>query len=115
MLRALELPATYTALLASSSDYLGAVAKPESAVAYFETDPVKPTSTLTVKFDASFARADDGETDGLKYYWDFGDGTTATGTTVLPHLHVLQWADVKLVVARATTQRRGACTGRRSQ
>jgi hypothetical protein len=100
LLRALELPATYTALLASSSDYLGAVAKPESAVAYFETDPVKPTSTMTVKFDASFARADDGEAEDLKYYWDFGDRTTGTGMTVSHTYTSSTWADVKLVVAQ---------------
>ena len=61
--------------------------KPKGSVAYFETDPVNPTSTLTVKFDASFARAHDGDTDGLKYYWDFGDGTHAFGRRHdLPHV-----------------------------
>jgi len=70
LLRALELPSTYTALVASGDDYLGASAKPKGTVAYFETDPVNPTSTLTVKFDASFARTHGGDTGGLKYYWD---------------------------------------------
>jgi hypothetical protein len=100
LLRALELPATYTALLASSDDYLGSTPKPDNAIAYFETDPVNPTSTLTVKFDASFARADNGDDKGLKYYWDFGDGTHATGTTVSHTYASPQWADVKLVVAQ---------------
>ena len=61
---------------------------------------MKPTSTLTVKFDASFARADNGETDGLKYYWDFGDGTTRRGMKVSHTYTSSTWADVKLVVAQ---------------
>src|SRR3954470_20012143 len=71
LLRALELPATYTALLVSGPKYLGAVPAPTGTVAYFETDPVNPASTPTVKFDAGFARGADGTTDGLTYYWDF--------------------------------------------
>src|SRR5262249_13817009 len=82
LLRALELPATYTALLVSNDKYLGAVPAPTGSVAYFETDPVNPTSTKTVNFDAGFARGSDGTTDGLTYYWDFGDGTHATVKTV---------------------------------
>jgi hypothetical protein len=100
LLRALELPATYTSLLVSGNDYLGSVPEPKSALAYFETDPVKPTSTLTVKFDAKFARNDKGDTGGLKYYWDFGDGTTAVGKTVTHTFTAPTWADVKLVVGQ---------------
>ena len=48
LLRALELPSQYTALLASSDDYLGATPAPTGTVAYFETDPVNPTATNTV-------------------------------------------------------------------
>jgi PKD repeat protein len=99
LLRALELPATYTALLLSGNDYLGSVPEPKGVIAYFETDPVKPTSTLTVTFDAKFARNDNGDTGGLKYYWDFGDGTTAVGKTVTHTFASPTWADVKLVVA----------------
>ena len=61
---------------------------------------MNPTSTLTVNFDASFARGDDGDTDGLKYYWDFGDGTHAAGKTVTHTYASPMWADVKLVVAK---------------
>src|SRR4051795_11416156 len=100
LLRALELPATYTALLVSGPKYLGAVPAPTGTVAYFETDPVNPASTLTVKFDAGFARGADGTTDGLSYYWDFGDGTHATGKTVSHTYSAAQWADAKLVVAK---------------
>jgi PKD domain len=102
LLRALELPATYTALLVSNNKYLGAVPAPTGTVAYFETDPVNPTSTTTVNFDASFARGADGTTDGLSYYWDFGDGTHATGKTVSHNYAAAQWADVKLVVAKGS-------------
>jgi hypothetical protein len=100
LLRALELPATYTALLVSGNDYLGSTPAPKGAIAYFETDPVKPTSTRTVTFDAKFARNDKGDTGGLKYFWDFGDGTTAVGQTVTHTFASATWADVKLVVAQ---------------
>jgi hypothetical protein len=98
LLRALELPSTYTALLVRGNDYLGSVPKPTGTVAYFETDPVNPTSTETVKFDASFARNGGGNTSGLTFYWDFGDGTHAVGKTVSHMYSAPQWADVKLVV-----------------
>jgi hypothetical protein len=100
LLRALELPATYTALLVSGSNYLGAVPKPTGTVAYFETNPVNPTSTTTVKFDASFSRTSDGGQAGLQYYWDFGDGTHGVGQTVSHTYSGPRWADVKLVVVK---------------
>jgi hypothetical protein len=100
LLRALELPSTYTALLASGNDYLGAVAQPKGTIAYFETDPVNPASTLTVKFDASFARQANGNTQDLQYYWDFGDGTSAVGKTVTHTFAGPMWADVKLVAVK---------------
>jgi hypothetical protein len=103
LLRALELPSTYTSLLVSGSDYLGTAPKPTTAVAYFETTPVNPTSTLTVTFDASFARNHDGTTSGLKYFWDFGDGKTAVGKTVTHTFTSPTWADVKLVVGESTS------------
>ena len=53
LLRALELPSEYTALLITGNDYLGAAPKPTGTVAYFETDPANPTSTNTVHFDAT--------------------------------------------------------------
>jgi hypothetical protein len=101
LIRALELPATYTSLLVSGPNYLGAVPAPTGTVAYFETSPVNPSSTLTVSFDAGFARNTDGTTNGLSYYWDFGDGTHATGKTVSHTYTAAQWADVKLVVANS--------------
>ncbi len=100
LLRALELPATYTALLVAGDSYLGAVDKPKGTIAYFETDPVNPTGTRTVTFDAGFGRADNGDSKGLKYYWDFGDGTFAVGEKVTHTFASSMWADVKLVVAK---------------
>jgi hypothetical protein len=107
LLRALELPSQYTALLASSNDYLGAVPAPTGTVAYFETDPVKPTATKTVHFDASFARTSDGGKAGLQYYWDFGDGTSGTGETITHTYSSAQWADVKLVVVKGDSTKWG--------
>jgi hypothetical protein len=107
LLRALELPATYTALLVSGSGYLGSAPKPSGTVAYFETDPVNPDSTNTVHFDASFARTNSGGTGGLKYYWDFGDGTHALGRTVTHTYSGPQWADVKLVVVKGNSSKWG--------
>ena len=78
--RALELPATWTDYLIQRDQYGGAVPKGSGNVSYFETDPAKPTTTNTVTFDASFSRAPDGSTSGLKYFWDFGDGHTAATT-----------------------------------
>jgi len=107
LLRALELPAQYTSLLISGDDYLGAVPEPKSTHAYFESDPVDPTGTRTVTFDASFARDWNGKTGGLKYFWDFGDGTTATGQTVTHTYASSMWADVKLVVQKGDTSKWG--------
>ena len=107
LLRALELPSQYTALLASGSDYLGAVPAPTGTIAYFETNPVKPTATKTVTFDASFARTSDGGKAGLQYYWDFGDGTSGTGETVTHTYASAQWADVKLVVVKGDSTKWG--------
>jgi hypothetical protein len=100
LIRALELPATYTSLLLSGSNYLGSTAAPTGNVAYFETDPVKPTGTQTVRFDASFSRDKGGSTNGLQYYWEFGDGTHATGKTVTHTYSAPIYADAQLAVVK---------------
>jgi hypothetical protein len=100
LLRALELPAEYTALLVSGGNYLGAVPSPKGTLAYFETSPVNPTSTETVTFDAGFSRSKGGATAGLLYYWDFGDGTHAVGKTVTHTFSGPTWADVELGVVK---------------
>ncbi len=102
--RALELPAQWTSLLLAGDDYLGSTPQPTSPIAYFETSPVQPSSTLTVTFNASFARNSSGGTSGLQYYWDFGDGTTlaTTNPTVTHTFSSAVFADVKLVVLQGS-------------
>jgi hypothetical protein len=99
--RALELPATWTTYVIQQDAYGGSEHKSDNPVAYFETDPAKPFLTSTVTFDASFSRNHDGHTHGLKYFWDFGDGTTlATTSPKVTHEFSADpsWYDVKLVV-----------------
>jgi len=99
--RALELPATWTSYVVSNDAYGGSEPKTSSPVAYFETTPAKPFLTSTVTFDASFSRNGGGQTKGLTYYWDFGDGTTvATTNPRVTHefASTPKWYDVKLAV-----------------
>jgi len=98
--RALELPAQWTSLLLSSDGYVGTAARPDRPVAYFETTPAKPDSTLTVTFDAGFSRADKGNANGLKYFWDFGDGTHAVGRRVTHTYAGAVYADVMLALGK---------------
>jgi hypothetical protein len=98
--RALELPAQWTSMLLAGDNYLGAVRRPGRPVAYFETTPARPDATLTVTFDAGFSRDENGRTRGLKYYWDFGDGTHAVGQRVTHTYRGATYADVKLAVGR---------------
>ena len=103
--RGLELPATWTSYLIAKDAYGGAEPKTADPVAYFETDPAKPFLTSTVGFDASFSRGGDGSTGGLKYFWDFGDGTTVA-TTKPQVTHTFSstpaWHDVKLLVRQGS-------------
>lgn len=101
--RALELPAQWTSLLLAGDHYLGSTARPASPVAYFETSPVKPSGTRTVTFDAGFSRDASGGTGGLKYYWDFGDGTHAVGKTVTHTFTSPVYADVRLAVGKGNS------------
>jgi hypothetical protein len=98
--RALELPAQWTSMLLAGDDYLGATARPDKPIAYFETTPARPDTTLTVTFDAGFSRDANGGTHGLTYYWDFGDGTHAVGAHVTHTFTGPVYADVKLAVGK---------------
>jgi hypothetical protein len=101
--RALELPATWTDYLIQQDGYAGAVQKGSNPITYFETSPEKPTTTNTVTFDASFSRTASGSRHGLKYFWDFGDGTTiATNSPTVTHTFASTspaWYSVQLVVS----------------
>jgi hypothetical protein len=99
--RALELPATWTSYLIAKDAYGGSEQRTDKPVAYFETSPAKPFLTSTVTFDASFSRNGGGQRQGLRYYWDFGDGTTmATTSPRVTHefSKTPSWYDVKLAV-----------------
>jgi hypothetical protein len=99
--RALELPATWTSYVLANDTYGGSEAKGGNPVAYFETVPAKPFLTSTVTFDASFSRNGRGQSRGLQYFWDFGDGTTvATTSPTVTHEFSAdpKWYDVKLAV-----------------
>src|SRR5256886_2847658 len=98
--RALELPAQWTSMLLTGDDYLGTTARPDKPVAYFETTPAKPDATLTVTFDAGFSRNAKGGADGLRYFWDFGDGTHAVGQRVTHTYKAAIHADVRLAAGR---------------
>jgi hypothetical protein len=98
--RALELPAQWTSLLLAGDGALGATAKPTAPVAYFETSPVRPDATRTVTFDGGFSRDSQGSSNGLQYFWDFGDGTSAVGQRVTHTYSAPVYADVKLVVRK---------------
>ncbi|HZC74052.1 MAG TPA: PKD domain-containing protein [Jatrophihabitans sp.] len=99
--RALELPATWTSYVIAKDQYGGSEPKSGNPVAYFETRPAKPYLTSHITFDASFARNSGGNTTGLKYFWDFGDGTQlATTNPQVTHDYSSdpKWYDVKLAV-----------------
>jgi hypothetical protein len=105
LVRGVEFIATWFSYVLASPQEGGAVAKPNRPVAYFEMTPRKPTAQTTVTFDAGFSRAKSGSTDGLTYYWDFGDGSpmVKTDDPLIQHTFPTQaaWRDVKLLVAGA--------------
>jgi PKD domain len=102
LLRGVEFIATWFSYVIASPQEGGAVPKPSRPIAYFEMTPKKPTAQTTVSFDAGFSRAKSGDTSGLTYYWDFGDGSPMVATTnpTIQHTFPTQaaWRDVKLLV-----------------
>jgi hypothetical protein len=105
LVRGVEFIATWFSYAIASDQEGGKVSKPNRPIAYFETTPKKPTAQTTVSFDAGFSRAKSGDTSGLTYYWDFGDGSPMVATTnpTIQHTFPTQaaWRDVKLLVAGA--------------
>ena len=104
LLRGVEFVATYFSYAVASDALGGKVAKPNRPIAYFEQYPKKATATNTVTYDAGFSRDVDGNTDGLEYYWDFGDGSAVqkTNNSKVTHTFPSQagWHDVKLMVSK---------------
>jgi hypothetical protein len=104
LLRGVEFVATYFSYAVSSDALGGKTPKPNRPVAYFEQSPKKATATRTVTYDAGFSRDENGSTQGLRYYWDFGDGSPVQLTThaTITHTFPTQagWYDVKLLVGK---------------
>jgi hypothetical protein len=98
--RALELPGQWTSLLLAGDRGLGATSAPQDPVAYFETTPARPDTSRTVSFDGSFSRDSKGNSHGLAYVWDFGDGTFGFGQRVTHTYRSPVYADVKLIVLK---------------
>jgi hypothetical protein len=103
LLRGVEFVATYFSYAVSSDALGGKVPKPNRPIAYFEQNPKKATTTNTVTYDAGFSRDANGDTKGLTYYWDFGDGSAPqkTNNPTITHTFPTQagWHDVKLLVS----------------
>lgn len=102
LVRGIEFIATWFSYAIASDSLGGKTAAPTHPVAYFEMTPRKPTAQTTVTFDAGFSRQKSGDTNGLTYYWDFGDGSPVVSTTspTIQHTFPTQaaWRDVKLLV-----------------
>jgi hypothetical protein len=107
LLRGVEFIATWFSYALASPQEGGAVPKPNRPIAYFEMSPKKPTAQTTVTFDAGFSRSSSGDTAGLTYFWDFGDGSPVVSTTnpTIQHTFPTQaaWRDVKLLVSSSGT------------
>ena len=105
LLRGVEFIATWFSYAIASPQEGGAVGQPSRPIAYFEMTPKKPTAQTTVTFDAGYSRTKSGSTDGLTYYWDFGDGSpmVMTDNPLIQHTFPTKaaWRDVKLLVAGA--------------
>jgi hypothetical protein len=104
LLRGVETIATWFSYVIASPAGGGATPMPDRPIAYFDQTPRKATATRTVTYDAGFSRTKDGTTDGLTYYWDFGDGSPLVQTTnpLIDHTFPQQagWHDVKLLVGK---------------
>jgi hypothetical protein len=111
--RALELPATWSLYLLARPEYTGSVTRAQTPIAYFEALPTKAGPGQAVGFDASGSVSRGGG--ALRYYWDFGDGTHATGAKVSHAYATAGWYDAVLTVAdsagHATGYREGVRIG----
>ncbi len=94
--RALQLPATWSLYLLARHEYVGSVRQSSKPIAYYEALPTKVASHQRVSFDASGSVSRGGGK--LHYYWDFGDGTHATGRRVGHAYKANGWYDAVLTV-----------------
>jgi len=106
--RALELPATWTLYLLARPEYTGSVTRTAAPIAYFEALPTKVAPGHPVQFDASGSVSRGGGK--LRYYWDFGDGTHASGMRVSHTYRRRGWYDAVLTIVDA----RGRISGYRA-
>ena len=115
LLRGVEFVATYFSYAVASDSLGGKVDKPNRPIAYFEQIPKKATATTTVTYDAGFSRDANGDTDGLEYYWDFGDGSAVQKTNNPKVVHTFPsqagWHDVKLMVSKGDGTKTTTNTG----
>ena len=107
--RALELPSTWSIYLLARPQYAGAVRRSAGPIAYYEALPTKVRSGKFVSFDASGSVSRGGGR--LSYYWDFGDGSHATGERVRHSYAHDGWYDAVLTVVDSRGHVRGYRTG----
>jgi hypothetical protein len=115
LLRGVEFVATYFSYAVASDALGGKTPKPTHPVAFFEQSPKKATATRTVTYDAGFSRDENGSSEGLEYYWDFGDGSAPQKTNNPRVTHTFPeaagWHDVKLLVSKGDGQKTTANVG----
>ncbi len=115
LLRGVEFVATYFSYAVASDALGGKTPKPNRPIAFFEQSPKKATATRTVTYDAGFSRDESGSSQGLEYYWDFGDGSAPqkTNNPRVTHTFPAQagWHDVKLLVSKGDGQKTTANVG----
>lgn len=107
--RAVELPATWTAYLLARPGYTGSVARTSKPIAYYEALPTSVSPGQQVTLDASGSVSRDRGT--LTYYWDFGDGSHATGAAVHHTYAGTGWYDAVLTVVDSRGGASGYQTG----
>jgi hypothetical protein len=115
--RALELPATWALYLLARPEYTGSVKRTAAPIAYFEALPTKVKPGQAVQLDASGSVSRGGG--ALRYYWDFGDSTHATGAKVSHAYRRTGWYDAVVTVVdsrgRVNAYRAGVKIGKASR
>jgi hypothetical protein len=109
LLRALELPSTWSLYLLARPEYAGAVKRTAKPIAYYEALPTKVGPHQRVSFNASGSVSRGGGR--LHYYWDFGDGRHATGKRVTHAYAGNGWYDAVLTLVDSRGRVSGYRTG----